>query len=250
MQMPSLNQSNLNRDAGTPPATDLSLPTPSLRSEKNQRRLWKRLLIGASLFLIVLLALAVVFHRSLLGAVGDLLVYESDLIPCDVAVVLTGGGTSRLERAIDLMQAGYAPKILMTLPNPIPEGTSYYDLFNTEKTMCQALLDFRSVPPEKIAWSQSPFHSTYSEAIFLRDWMEQNHCKSAIVVAGYFQSRRAHWAMNHAFKGGAFDIRIAAASEEFCSASDWWKDEEGIIRVENEFLKNTYYRLKGLVGTP
>ena len=46
------------------------------------------------------------------------------------------------------------------------------------------------------------------------------------------------------------NIMIAPASNDMYSATDWWKHEEGLIMVENEFLKNTYYRIKGVLGTP
>jgi len=252
MQLPLLNRSESKSGEGLLQSNDLFLPQLSSRSSKmpSKKRRWLRWLVGILLLSICLLLALTVFHRPLLIWTGNTLVFESELKPCEIAVVLTGGGTIRLERAIDLLETGKARKILMTLPNPIPEGTAYYDLFNTEKTMCQALLDYHKIPPEKVAWSETPFHSTYEEAVFLRGWMEQNQCKSAIVVAGYFQSKRAKWTVDRVFRGSAFDVRIAAASEEFCTANDWWQTEEGIIRVENEFLKNAYYRLKGLVGTP
>jgi uncharacterized SAM-binding protein YcdF (DUF218 family) len=241
---------DLYRDPDSSPEKDLPYPNRSYVPQEEKRFLGKFLWIGAFLFVLFIMFLVYVFRLPLLAAGGALLVYESELKPCDVAVVLTGGGITRLERAIELLQTGYAPKILLTLPDPLPEGVPYYDLFNTEKVMCQALLDYRKIPPEKIAWSQTPYNSTYAEAIFLRGWMEQNQCKSAIVVAGYFQTRRAKWAMERAFRGGAFDIRIAAASGELHSETDWWTNEEGVVMVENEYLKNIYYRIKGLIGNP
>lgn len=178
------------------------------------------------------------------------MVYESDLQPCDVVVVLTGGGTLRLERAIELLKAGMAPQILMTLPEAVPKDAAYYDLYHTENLMCKAVMEFHGVALEQVAWSDRPFYSTYSEAVFLRDWMKRNQSRSAIVVSGYFQSRRAKWSMDHAFRGSEYTIQIAPAREELYSVEEWWKNEEGVIMVENEYLKTAYYWVKGIFGRP
>lgn len=250
MPLPPLTEFDLYRDPDSFPEEDLLYPRCPDATPTKKRRFGIFLWFGAFLFVLSIVFLLYVFRLPLLAAGGALLVYESEMKPCDVAVVLTGGGITRLERAVELLQTGYAPKILLTLPDPLPEGVPYYDLFYTEKVMCQALLDYHKIPIELVAWSQTPYNSTYDEALFLRDWMEQNQCKSAIVVAGYFQTRRAKWVMERAFQGTGRDIRITYPSGDIHSKTDWWTNEEGFIMVENEYLKNVYYRLKGLIGNP
>jgi len=226
--------------------TDSSLPSlPSLRPNRKRYRL-------ASFVLICLFTVLVVwiFLPSFLQGVGNLLVYESDLKPSDVLVVLTGGGTDRVERAVELFRTGYAPRILMTLPEILSGDAAYRDLYQTEKQMCEAVLNLHEIPPECVFWSGRPYYSTYSEAVFLREWMSENGYRSAIVIPGYFQSGRAKWSMDHAFGSTLLDIQIAPAREELYSVTEWWKNEEGLVAVQNEYLKNFYYRIKGLVGNP
>ncbi|MBN2328664.1 MAG: YdcF family protein [Candidatus Omnitrophica bacterium] len=228
--------------------SEMDLLVKNLKMPRRRRRVFRWIVVLTGL--IACVSLLVYFKRPLLTAAGRLLVYESELKPGDVVVVLTGGGTARLERAIELLKAGMAPKILMTLPEVVPRDAAYYDLYTTENTMCKAVMEFRGIPPEQIAWSDQAFYSTYSEAVFLRDWMKRNQCRSAIVSSGYFQSRRAKWSMDHAFRGSDFTIQIAPAPEELYSVEEWWKNEEGIIMVENEYLKTAYYWVKGLIGRP
>ncbi len=223
----------------------------SRAAASKRRRIIKRLIIGAFLFFAVCVVLAAgPFRKSILVEMGSMLVYESELAPCDALVVLSGGGTLRLEKAVALYKEGLAPRILLTLPEVIAEDAVYHDLLMREKMMCQAVLDLYEIPQESVFWSDQAHYSTYSEAVFLSQWLKENNLKSAIAVSGYFQSGRARWSMKRAIPERWIKVLIAPASNNMYSATDWWKHEEGLIMVENEFLKNTYYRIKGLFGTP
>jgi len=163
---------------------------------------------------------------------------------------LGGGRTDRVEKAVELLQNGYAREILMMLPERIPPDAAYGDLLDMERRMCRSVLELRGVAPDKIHWSSEAFYSTYDEIKSLRAWMREKGIPSAIIIPGLFQSRRARWTVDHLFKGTKLDVLVIPAPHPYVSATDWWSHEEGIVTVENEYIKNIYYQLKSLVGEP
>jgi len=211
------------------------------------RRRWKRLAL-ALITLSLILACCYVYRQSILPSLASFLVYESQLSPCDAIAVLGGGGWRRVEKAAELYQAGYAPDIVICLPIDAPPDIPYRDLIVMEGRICAAILQQRGVPAEWTHWSEEPFYSTYAEAAFLKNWMLDNNRESILVVSGLFQSRRAKWTMARMFRGTEIDILMAPAPEEIYSASDWWTNEEGVVTVENEYLKSGYYLIRGLLG--
>ncbi len=236
-----------------------TLPSTGKNSRSWYRNRLIRWLFLMGTFPILLLGGVYVYRIEILTALGNGLVYVSAPQKCDVVVVLTGGGTSRLEKAIELYQADYASHILFTIPEAMPENAPYRDLYTTEQQMCAAVLKLQTIPSGIVSWSTSPFYSTYEEAVFLQNWMKEKNLQSAIVVSGYFQSRRAKWSMDQVFARQESEsgtdpqpthIFIVPATEEIYPVTRWWTHEEGIIAVENEYLKSGYYRMKSLFGTP
>ncbi len=227
-------------------------PPPKGEGEKRSGFITRkhRLLAAFLASLLLMLSAAYYFRQPILTGIAKSLVYESEIQPCDVVVVLIGGGERRLERAIELYRAGYAPRILLTMPQTLDHGIPSRDLYEMERRQCQAALDYHRIDPRDVQWGPRPFYSTYSEAVFIHDWMSRHGYDSALIVTGHFQSRRAKWSLDHAFRERDMDIRLIPAPPGLYSATDWWRHEEGIVMVENECLKSLYYRVRGLFGNP
>lgn len=225
------------------PSDDLQSDSSNPLSKPKRRGLKK-----AVVFFVVCLIGLYLFRYFILRSMGNSLVYESEPVITDAIAVLSGGGTVRLEKAIELYQTGLSKRIFITLPEIITEEMPYRDLLETEKRMCIALLELRGIPPDSVYWSLKPCYSTYTEAVLVHSWLNQNQLRSVTVVPGLFQSRRAKWCMDRAFRESGYDYRIAPAPQSVYSATNWWTHEEGIITVENEYLKNVYYRISGFFG--
>ena len=225
--------------------------TPVVTSHKTTlRRRFRRLFRWVFIPTVVLVAVVFWFRYPLLRGAAGFLVYESNPKPCDVVIALGGGLTERIEKAVELMQQGYAREILLPLPEELAPDAVYKDLLEMERRMCKAVLELRGVASDKVHWSSEPLYSTYAEIKFIQRWMKQNGDRSAIIVPGLFQSRRAKWTADRMFKGSGCDILVIPAPEQVVSATNWWTNEEGIVTVENEYIKNIYYIVKSVVGEP
>ncbi|MBD3267011.1 hypothetical protein GF373_10105, partial [bacterium] len=163
--------------------------------------------------------------------------------PRDIICVLGGGGYVRLEKGISLYKEGYAPQLFFALPEIIPHGTPYGDLIDQEKTICKAILEYRDVPASDVLWSKKIFFSTFEEITYIKGLLEEKSLQSAIIVPGWFQSRRAKWTVDTII-GSQKELLIVPAPEDSFDTREWWKDMDGFIMVENELMKNLYYFFK------
>jgi len=234
--------------------SDNSQPVEDNKNEVTRWRRWKRrlffMLVVAG-FLVVLLWGVYLNHVSVFRGMGHFLHYQSGLKKADIIIVLSGGGSIRLEKGIELYKQGLAPEMMLAIPDEISSKSPGYDGLVKETRIYKAVLELREVPMEKVSWSDQVFYSTYGEGLYIEDWLLEQGYDSAIVVTGYFQARRALFTMNHIFEDHPeIDIMIAPSETENFDADNWWKNENGLIYVENEYMKFLYYYLKTFVGTP
>ncbi|MDX9755084.1 MAG: YdcF family protein [bacterium] len=181
-----------------------------------------------------------VFHAPLLRGMGAFLVYESHLQPCQVIFVLGGSEGERLEKAITLYREGYGQRLLLAVPATVSPEAPYRDLLAEEIGITQGILAYREIPPEVVRWSPRPLYSTSEELQFLKAWAETEQVHSAIIVTGWFQSRRAYWSAARVLEPISTVCVVPAPGMDY-PAGSWWKSMEGVIDVENEYLKNLVY---------
>lgn len=200
----------------------------------------RKRILGLGVLVLVVSFGSALFAEPLLIQTGGFFVYESTLVPSDVIVVLAGSLFDRTEKAIELYQQGYSDKILFTQPEHLPEEHPLADPIKNEQSINRALLDYYQIPVEKVLHGNRVVLSTYEEAVSVREQMESRSLKSAIVVSGYFHSRRAHEIFDSVFQNTGISIIIAPAEEEGHTITDWWKSEKGFLLVQNEALKSAF----------
>lgn len=223
------------------------LDPEALWQPPRKRRVWLWLLV-ACLLIAAGGTLAYVYQEPLLRGLGNGLVHEPFLQRSDVIAILGGGGIDRAERGVELYHQGWAPRILVMLPQSTGSEEPYSDLVLMESMTIEALMDYHDVPQDAVNWSGQTFYSTYDEAVYLRAWMEENGYTDALVVSGWFQSARAHWSLQRLFPEERWQIETAPAPPFEYDVEQWWLHEDGLISVQNEYLKTGYYWLKALLG--
>jgi hypothetical protein len=48
----------------------------------------------------------------------------------------------------------------------------------------------------------------------------------------------------HEFAGSAIHVMVSALDDPQYPRNEWWKDEKGLVMIQNELLKYIYYRIK------
>jgi len=221
----------------------------NIKPNKWRRRFGCLLFLFAGFF--VFLTVFYLYHKPILRGMAEYLVYRSPLQKADIIVVLSGGGSIRLEKGIELYREGYAPRLMITIPYEPPNNAVGFDGLAHEIREYKAVLQLHEVDEEQVVWSPQQFFSTYSEGLYLQDWLNRHNLDSAIVVTGHFQARRAKWTMEHIFNEKQYGIMIVPAdNDNHFTTNNWWTYAYGFITVENEYMKLIYYRIKGLFGRP
>jgi uncharacterized SAM-binding protein YcdF (DUF218 family) len=203
---------------------------------------WFKRLLAALIILCALLALAYAFRAPLLrGAAGAWIVNES-LSKSDVIVVLGGGPATRPFAAARLFHEGIAPKILLMNPRPAP--ATQLGLLPTDVDLERSLLLKEHVPAAAILISPELVHSTYEEAMAVRDWARTNGIRRVIIPTDQFQTRRARWVFCKELRPLGVQVALQAVPVREYADTNWWQHEDGIVAFQNEILKYAYYRIK------
>lgn len=226
------------------------LPKQFVSLNPNKRTRWKRRVLVLLTTVFIIVCLLYVMRYPILRGMAAYLVYQDQPETCDVVIVLGGGGPIRAERAVALMQNGYAEKVLVTLPKEVGVGVIDGTLINMESLESQSVFYMNGIDDNQVHWSEEPFYSTYSEAQFIRHWLESRGYQKAIVVTGLFQSRRAKWTLDHFMEGSTIKVMVVPAEDKYVTPENWWTHIEGIVTVENEIIKNVYYTFKILFSDP
>lgn len=170
---------------------------------------------------------------ELLNSLYDYLAEEDKLERADYIFVYGSKSTIRIEKAVELWKAGYAPKILISGSMPI------YD--QREKNEAETLKEYalqNGVPEENIILE--------SESITLPDNVKRSlnmldttrkGITKLILVNSPFAQRRG-WCHFMKFSDSSYQfIRANSNASEMFSRKGWYKNEDGIKIIINEYLK-------------
>jgi uncharacterized SAM-binding protein YcdF (DUF218 family) len=93
--------------------------------------------------------------------------------------------------------------------------------------------------------------STYDEAQCLKANLFRFTADSPefVVVTDWFHSSRAGWLFDHVLRESGVLVHVvpAAVHDPYKGPKNWWRDEEMFLRVFEEYIKWTYWRLKNLI---
>src|SRR5688500_7612042 len=193
---------------------------------------------------VALLALVSVILLAKVAA--EALIVKVDLAHADALIVLAGSSTylERTRHAAQLFNEGRAPRIILT-NDSLKSGWSIEKERNplfVERAADE--LKRRGVPPEKIEIVPGTVSSTRDETLRIREYAAEKNLRSIIVVTSAYQSRRALWTMQRAFRGSGIEIGLDAVNQGQQSprSATCWCYRLVWHMVPGECLKIVYYR--------
>jgi uncharacterized SAM-binding protein YcdF (DUF218 family) len=194
----------------------------------------------ALLLLAVLMFLFKTFHEPILQLFGSFLIHEDKLEPADAIVVLSGSAFERGNKGSELIEQGYAKKVLCPGGNIdhtylILIGDSIYESDATrKKILLNGIADSLVIAIHEGT-------STIDEAIGIRSYCFKNNIHSLIVVSSYFHTARVNRVYKKVFSNSGIKIIIRGANSVYFDEKYWWKDEYGLLNFNNEVIKSLYY---------
>lgn len=195
-----------------------------------------------------LLALALVglllwiFRLPLLRQAGSFLIREDQLAHADLLYVLGGSPMERAAEGARLVREGYAPRAVFTgsLPNELMQ---LFGIDSTEAGIGMHVADLAGLEHSRME-ALNEGTSTAEEAAAVLAHASVHGADTIIVVTTEFHSRRVGQVFRKAFRGTSTVLIVRAARSQRYDADQWWRSEEGMIMVNNEYMKLLYYAVK------
>ncbi len=210
--------------------------TMTLRNKK-WRWLWW---LSSILVLFVLLFL---FRFTLLRGLASFLIVEYTPTPSEAIIVLSGNAFDRGKYAASLIAAGVSKHIICTGgnkdPNALILGKDFYECELTELAVKKFCGD-TTLHIDTLCRGTS----TMEECIYLKALCGQKGWKHITIVSSSFHTRRIKMTCKKVFDTSAILIDIAPAPPRYYNPMEWWKNEYGLIDLNNEYVKLFYYLFK------
>ncbi|MBK7383159.1 MAG: YdcF family protein [Flavobacteriales bacterium] len=194
---------------------------------------------GVVVILVILLWSA---RRPILRSIGDLLIRTDQLHHADALYVLGGSPIDRTLEGMELVREGYAPAITFTGESP-NEILQLFGIDSSEAALGERVAMISGFDSTRIQLLKRGT-STFEEAEAVHDRTLALHQDTIIVVTTEFHTRRVGQVFRKAMTGSGITVIVHAAHSMHYDADHWWHSEEGLLMVNNEYMKLMYYAIK------
>jgi uncharacterized SAM-binding protein YcdF (DUF218 family) len=175
-----------------------------------------------------------------LRAAAGVLVAADPVAPADALFLFPGEVPRRARCTAALFAAGVAPRVVASGGRVSPLLAAA-GLPLTDAELNARLLRQLGVPGDAVAVVNEGT-STREDAAALRRWANgRAGLRRIVAVTSPAHSRRARRTLRRAFADTAVDVRVHACPDGV--AADWWRHEDTLLQVTNEYLKLAYYAL-------
>jgi uncharacterized SAM-binding protein YcdF (DUF218 family) len=189
-----------------------------------------------------LVAVAWVEREPLLRGAAESWIVSDPVTEADAAVVLGGGIDIRPFAAAEFYRKGLVKKVLVSQAED--DRAAAIGAVQGHTEINRRVLLSLGVPATDIETFGVSNKSTWDEALALREWTDHHAVNVLIIPTDIFSARRARWIFQRKFDGQAIRILVPSFDPSQYNATNWWKNELGIVAFQNEILKYIYYRLK------
>jgi uncharacterized SAM-binding protein YcdF (DUF218 family) len=189
--------------------------------------------------LILALILLYTFRKRELRWLATSLIVEDSLQKADAIVVLSGGGYDRGNEAVKIMNAGYTHHVICTGGNPVIE-LKVFGIDTLESDMTAANLRRQSIPDSDITELRDGT-STKEESDIIADYCLQHQIKKIIILSSKLHTHRVQTVFKTKLKKRGIEVVVRGAPNSRFDELQWWRDEDGLIAVNNEWIKRFYY---------
>lgn len=198
----------------------------------------KRLRYIALCFLL-LTAGAYFFRENLLRVCATFLMHTDELQPTEALFVLSGGSYDRGNEAACLFHKGYCKKIICTGANPYIE-LKVFNIDTLESDMAVANLKRLQVPDSCIIQLKYGT-STREEFDTIVNYCIKYNLRNVIVLSSLLHTGRVNALFRNKMEAAGIQLILHGAPSSRFNEYRWWQSEDGLIAVNNEWIKTIYY---------
>jgi uncharacterized SAM-binding protein YcdF (DUF218 family) len=197
------------------------------------------ILITTCICLILILYL---FRIPLLKSIGRFLRdTDSPNGTYDVAFVLSGNAYDRSTEALRLYKSGFFKKIVCT-GSAIPKVLRATDCKLTEAELSASVLRHNGLS-DSVVTVLNDGTSTREEGLIIKEYVQNNNIKRLLIISSLNHTRRIRRTISKLLNEST-KYDIVGADDTSYDELYWWTSEDGLIAVNNEYIKLIYYSLK------
>ena len=193
---------------------------------------------GLAVAALVVIALVVVGHGSVLRLIGRALVVEDPVAKADAIVVVAGGTPSREEAAARLFREGLAPDVVLSnqftpdrVRHLITMGARRLDYQGESRVV----LEQRGVPAQAIVALSQPVKTTEAELKVVGEAARSRGWRRVILVTSPQHSRRVKLVWTRQAPADIESIVRVAQDDDFLDG-DWWRKRREAEAILHEYL--------------
>lgn len=194
------------------------------------------------LAVIMIGAVLMAFRVPILRSCATVLIDEDKLGKAEAMVVLSGGGYDRGNEAVHIYRAEWANKIICTGGNP-ELNFKIIGIDTLESDLTAMNLQRQGVPDSAIILIRKGT-STIEESDIILAYCKQQNIRKIIVLSSKIHCRRVRSVFADKFERANIQIIYRGAKSSIYDEMNWWKKEEGLIAINNEWMKTFYYWAK------
>ncbi|MBL4753515.1 MAG: YdcF family protein [Flavobacteriales bacterium] len=198
-----------------------------------------KFLLGILLTLLVFGTFRTTFYR----AAGAWLIVEDPLEPADAIFLLGGGAFDRVNETAKLLEQGIADKVICS-GSWVSGVLKILKMEYKEAEVSRlGLVNNHGIAVENVDVILEGT-STKEESELILAYCKKNQFKTVIVLSSTFHTRRVSDVFKPLLEPEGIKVIIHGAPSSSYNEDEWWKDEGGMIMVNNEYMKHIYYFLK------
>lgn len=198
-------------------------------------------MLGA-LVIVVLLAVGYGLRLPILRATGAMLIAEDVRVPCDAVYILGGSPLERGTLGGELLMQGLSPVVYCT-GSMIPTTLLTLGLTHTEADLSRIAAMGAGADSARVIVLREGT-STFEEAEVIIAHAELHGHKDIGIISTEFHSRRVGRVFRKRAKNTGLLVHVFIASSLRYDSERWWESEEGMMMVNNEYVKLLYYLIK------
>lgn len=199
----------------------------------------RKLFFYTALSLLVFGVLLYVFRAPVLRSFALFLIQEDSLQRADAIFVLSGAGYERGNETEKIYRAGYSQVIVCTGANPQIQFKVFgIDTLESEVTIADLK---RLAVPDSVIVKLPEGTSTREESEIILNYCLTNKLKRVMIVSSRLHTRRVNKVFREKFENAGVQLVVRGAPALSFDEMFWWQSEDGLINVNNEWVKTIYY---------
>lgn len=168
------------------------------------------------------------------------LIQEDEKVLTEYAFVLGGNSLDRGNEAFQLYKSGTIKKIVCTGEN-IPSVLEAVGKPMTEAELTADYLKNTKEIPDSLIEIINEGTSTREESYAILEFCKRKNIKSATLISSKFHLRRVRNVFEAVFADEGIILNFQGCVNSKFNEMEWWKTEEGMIAINNEYIKLIYY---------